>query len=97
MDGTVAPAPVSRCLYVGDGSGDFHATSLLRRGDVVLAREGKGYALLKKMREHVASLAEGEQPTIVPWSNGATTLGAITAFLASADSAASSSTSLSSK
>lgn len=51
-------AGIPRCVYIGDGSGDLHACLCLREGDVALARDGPGFALLGKLTASLARYIE---------------------------------------
>lgn len=74
---------ISRCLYVGDGSGDLHACLCLQQHDVVLARDGPKFSLLPSLRAALDGRTEAASvPTVVPWSSGDIVLGAIREFVA---------------
>ncbi len=75
------PPPSQRVLYVGDGGGDLCACLRLGPRDVVLARDGLRYPLLRKLR-----CGEGLcRARVVPCNDGAQMRDAILAFLADRD------------
>ena len=55
----------SRCVYVGDGGGDYCPATRLRKGDVVLARRAPHDSLLRKCR------AKKVAATVVEWGGEA--------------------------
>ena len=57
----------SRCVYVGDGNGDFCPATRLRAGDVVLARQAPHDALLRRCRQE----PDAVRATIVEWGGAA--------------------------
>jgi Putative Phosphatase len=72
---------LGQCVYIGDGSGDVHATLQLGEGDVVLARSGKHFSLLPALTRHFSEASGTSKPCIVPWDSGLTVLDTITRFV----------------
>lgn len=63
LDAWLAALAPSRCVYVGDGSGDFCPATRLRAGDVLLARQPPHDALLKLCRARPDAI----QATVIEW------------------------------
>lgn len=57
----------ARCVYVGDGSGDYCAATRLRKGDVLLARRAPHNGLLRKCRKKPRSV----KARVVEWGGEA--------------------------
>lgn len=70
---------VSRVLYVGDGSGDLCACLRLGPEDVIAARSGPSFALLKHLNS--PELSGHVRATVKPWTDGAELLAIIRQFL----------------
>lgn len=71
-----------RCIYVGDGNGDFCPATMLRAGDSLLARGKPHDALLKRCKQKRA----GIKAQVVEWGeedDGASILAGFTAFFCS--------------
>lgn len=65
-------AAAARCVYVGDGSGDYCAATRLRPGDVLLARRAPHDGLLRRVREQPRKVAA----RVVEWGGEADASGA---------------------
>lgn len=87
LDTWLAELAPSRCIYVGDGGGDFCPATRLRASDVLLARQAPHDGLLRKCR---VATPQQVRAKVVEWggdSDGAALHAGIAAALETAPSA----------